>query len=173
MRTLDIASTIGPDLIALRRELHQVPELGLSLPLTQQVVVDALSGLDLEITLGESLTSVVAVLRGRGGKVVDGDGVGPVDRRPVVLLRGDMDALPVTEDLPLDFVSRHQGLMHACGHDLHVAGLVGAARILHELRDELEGDVVFMFQPGEEGPGGRSEERRVGKECRSRWSPYH
>ena len=71
-----------------------------------------------------------------------------------MLLRGDMDALPVTEDLPLDFVSEHEGLMHACGHDLHVAGLVGAARILHELRDELEGDVVFMFQPGEEGPGG-------------------
>jgi hippurate hydrolase len=154
VHTLDIASTIGPDLIALRRELHRVPELGLSLPLTQQVVVDALSGLDLEITLGESLSSVVAVLRGRGGKVMDGDGVDPVDRRPVVLLRGDMDALPVTEDLPLDFVSRHQGLMHACGHDLHVAGLVGAAHILHELRDELEGDVVFMFQPGEEGPGG-------------------
>jgi amidohydrolase len=71
-----------------------------------------------------------------------------------VLLRGDMDALPVTEDLPLEYVSGHEGLMHACGHDLHMAGLVGAARILHELRDELQGDVVFMFQPGEEGPGG-------------------
>ena len=73
---------------------------------------------------------------------------------PVVLLRGDMDALPVTEDLDLDYVSRHEGLMHACGHDLHVAALVGAARILHAQRECLAGDVVFMFQPGEEGPGG-------------------
>ena len=147
MRTLDIASTIGPELVSLRRELHQVPELGLDLPLTQKLVLDALAGLDLELTLGANLSSVVAVLRGRGG-----DRTG--SERPVVLLRGDMDALPVTEDLDLDYVSRHPGLMHACGHDLHVAGLVGAARILHELRDQLEGDVVFMFQPGEEGPGG-------------------
>jgi hippurate hydrolase len=65
-----------------------------------------------------------------------------------------MDALPVTEDLDLDYVSRHEGLMHACGHDLHVAALVGAARILHAMRAELAGDVVLMFQPGEEGPGG-------------------
>jgi amidohydrolase len=147
VRTLDIASTIGPELVTLRRELHQVPELGLDLPLTQKLVLDALAGLDLEVTLGANLSSVVAVLRGRGG-----DRTG--SERPVVLLRGDMDALPVTEDLDLDYVSRHPGLMHACGHDLHVAGLVGAARILHELRDQLEGDVVFMFQPGEEGPGG-------------------
>jgi amidohydrolase len=147
VRTLDIASTIGPELVTLRRELHQVPELGLDLPLTLKLVLDALAGLDLEVTLGANLSSVVAVLRGRGG-----DRTG--SERPVVLLRGDMDALPVTEDLDLDYVSRHPGLMHACGHDLHVAGLVGAARILHELRDQLEGDVVFMFQPGEEGPGG-------------------
>jgi amidohydrolase len=148
VRTLDLAASIAPELVALRRRLHQIPELGLHLPLTQQAVVEALAGLDLEVTLGEGLSSVVAVLRGRGG---DTSGE---RRRPVVLLRGDMDALPVTEDLPLDYVSRHEGLMHACGHDLHVAGLVGAARILHELRDELAGDVVFMFQPGEEGPGG-------------------
>ncbi|GAB3078596.1 M20 family metallopeptidase [Pedococcus soli] len=147
VRTLDIASTIGPDLVRLRRELHQVPEVGMDLPLTQRAVLDALDGLDLEVTLGRELSSVVAVLRGRGGSRTGTD-------RPVVLLRGDMDALPVTEDLDLDHVSRHVGRMHACGHDLHVAGLVGAARILHELRDELEGDVVLMFQPGEEGPGG-------------------
>jgi hippurate hydrolase len=154
VRTLELAAALGPDLIALRRRLHRIPELGLALPLTQQAVLEALAGLDLEITLGESLSSVVAVLRGRGG--ARGAEAGPAGKaeRPVVLLRGDMDALPVTEDLPLDFVSEHIGLMHACGHDLHVAGLVGAARILHELRDELEGDVVFMFQPGEEGPGG-------------------
>ncbi|HET8768051.1 MAG TPA: M20 family metallopeptidase [Pedococcus sp.] len=146
MRTLDLAESLRPDLVALRRELHRFPEVGMHLPLTQQAVVDALADLDLEVTLGRGLSSVVAVLRGRGGD--------PEGERPVVLLRGDMDALPVTEDLPLEYVSKHEGVMHACGHDLHVAGLVGAARILHELRDELEGDVVFMFQPGEEGPGG-------------------
>jgi amidohydrolase len=141
--TLDLAQAIGPDLIALRRQLHEAPELGLELPKTQRLVLDSL---DLEITLGQTLSAVTAVLRGRGGDL-DAD-------RPVVLLRGDMDALPVTEDLDLEFTSKLDGMMHACGHDLHVAGLVGAARILHHLRDELEGDVVFMFQPGEEGPGG-------------------
>jgi hippurate hydrolase len=146
VRTLDLAHAIGPELIDLRRRLHRIPEIGLDLPHTQAAVLSALEGLDLEVTLGRGLSSVVAVLRGRGG-----DASRP---RPVVLLRGDMDALPVTEDLELDYVSQHDGVMHACGHDLHVAGLVGAARVLHELRDELAGDVVFMFQPGEEGPGG-------------------
>ena len=82
-------------------------------------------------------------------------GRAPVEgERPVVLLRGDMDALPVAEEVDVDYVSERPGLMHACGHDLHMAGLVGAARILDELRDELVGDVVLMFQPAEEGPGG-------------------
>jgi len=144
MGTLDLATSIGPELIALRRRLHQIPELGLHLPLTQRAVLEALSGLDVEVHTGNELSSVVAVLRGRRD----------AGERRVVLLRGDMDALPVAEDLDLDYVSRHEGRMHACGHDLHVAALVGAARILHELRDELAGDVVLMFQPGEEGPGG-------------------
>jgi amidohydrolase len=109
--------------------------------MTQALILEALAGLDLEITLGQSLSSVTAVLRGSG------DG-------PTVLLRGDMDALPVTEEVDVDYTSQHPGLMHACGHDLHVAALVGAARILHELRGQLAGDVVLMFQPGEEGPGG-------------------
>jgi hippurate hydrolase len=90
------------------------------------------------VTTGTGLSSVTAVLRGgRPG--------------PVVLLRGDMDALPVTELTGEEFSSRHEGTMHACGHDLHTAGLVGAARLLSARRAELDGDVVFMFQPGEEG----------------------
>jgi amidohydrolase len=148
VRSLDLAKSIGPDLVALRRRLHERPELGLDLPLTQQAVLDALAELDLEVTTGRGLSSVVAVLRGTA------PGPDAADGRPVVLLRGDMDALPVTEGLDLPYASRHEGLMHACGHDLHVAGLVGAARILHAQRDALAGDVVFMFQPGEEGPGG-------------------
>ena len=147
MRTLEIARSLADELTSLRRRLHQVPELGNELPVTQRLVLEALDGLDLEVSVGKELSSVVAVLRGRAVR----PGGGP---RPVVLLRGDMDALPVTEDLDLAYASTHTGLMHACGHDLHVAGLVGSARILHGLRDQLAGDVVFMFQPGEEGPGG-------------------
>jgi hippurate hydrolase len=147
VRTLELAASLAPDLVALRRRLHQVPELGNDLPLTQALVLDALEGLGLEVSVGKELSSVTAVLRGRA------DPTGGAARQ-VVLLRGDMDALPVTEDLDLDYASTRDGLMHACGHDLHVAALVGAARILHTLRAELAGDVVFMFQPGEEGPGG-------------------
>lgn len=129
------AVAILPDLVALRRALHADPELGLDLPRTQQKVLDALEGLPLEITTGTRTTSVVAVLRGgRPG--------------PAVLLRGDMDALPIEETTGLEFASTN-GTMHACGHDLHTAGLVGAARLLSERRDELHGSVIFMFQPGE------------------------
>lgn len=149
--TRRIAEELRPDLVALRRELHQIPELGMHLPLTQQTVLTALDGLDLEVTRGRALSSVVAVVRGLAAAP---EGRSAQDR-PVVLLRGDMDGLPVTEALPhLDYVSRHPGQMHACGHDLHTAALVGAARILDRLRDDLAGDVVLMFQPAEEGPGG-------------------
>ncbi len=129
-----------PELVALRRALHASPEIGLHLPLTQGAVLRALEGLDLEITTGRGLSSVVAVLRGRRPG-------------PAVLLRGDMDALPVQERTGLDYASTN-GAMHACGHDLHTAGLVGALRLLHARREQLPGDVVFMFQPGEEDPGG-------------------
>ncbi|QMU80106.1 amidohydrolase [Streptacidiphilus sp. PB12-B1b] len=135
------AALIGPELVALRRSVHREPEIGLELPLTQAKVLAALEGLPLEITLGEKLSSVTAVLRG----ALPG---------PVVLLRGDMDALPVQEATGLPYASRFPGVMHACGHDLHVAGLVGAARLLAERRESLPGSVVFMFQPGEEGYAG-------------------
>lgn len=133
----DDARTLLPDLIALRRALHADPEVGLRLPRTQKRVLEALEGLGLETAVGSATTSVIAILRGsRPG--------------PVVLLRGDMDALPVAEETGLDFASSN-GLMHACGHDLHTAGLVGAARLLAARRHELPGTVIFMFQPGEEG----------------------
>ncbi len=144
------AREIGPDLVALRRELHRIPEIGNHLPLTQQVLLRELTALDdgskvVEISTGEALSSITVVIRG---------GAPGADKGPVVLLRGDMDALPVTEEVAVDYVSEHVGVMHACGHDLHMAGLVGAARLLLARRDELAGDVVLMFQPGEEGPGG-------------------
>ena len=142
MSTRELAEQFREEIITLRRALHQVPEYDLELPKSQGLILDALEGLPLEITLGKELSSVTAVLRG---------GRGP---GPVVLLRGDMDALPVTERVDVPFVSQHPGMMHACGHDLHVAGLVGAAKILCSLQAELAGDVVFMFQPGEETSGG-------------------
>ncbi len=130
-----------PEITRLRHALHRSPEIGLELPATQRLVLDALEPLDLEVSTGAGLSSVVAVLRGaRPG--------------PAVLLRGDMDALPVTEDSGEEFTSENPGAMHACGHDLHVAGLVGAARLLAARRGEIAGSVVLMFQPGEEGDHG-------------------
>src|SRR4051812_47548758 len=124
--------------IDLRRRLHRQPEIGLQLPRTQATVLEAFEGLPVEVTTGRSTTSVVGVLRGaRPG--------------PTYLLRADMDALPVHEDTGLPFASEIPGAMHACGHDTHVAMLLGAARLLAERRDELAGQVVFMVQPGEEG----------------------
>ena len=140
MSLRDDARELQGELAVLRRALHREPEIGLHLPRTQEKVLAALDGLPLEISTGSSLSSVTAVLRGAGAP----DG-------PVVLLRGDMDALPVTERTGAEFASRIAGAMHACGHDLHTAGLVGAARLLADRRESLAGDVVFMFQPGEEG----------------------
>ena len=136
----DDAQALVPDLVDLRRSIHREPEVGLDLPRTQAKVLDALGGLDLEITTGTGLSSVTAVLRG-------------AKPGPSVLLRGDMDALPIEEDVDIDFAATN-GNMHACGHDLHVAGLVGAARLLSAHRADLAGNVIFMFQPGEESPGG-------------------
>ncbi|MEU4796606.1 M20 family metallopeptidase [Streptomyces sp. NPDC023327] len=130
-----------PDAVALRRALHAWPETGLDLPKTQQRLLEALDGLGLELRTGRRLSSVTATL--------DGGREGPV-----VLLRADMDALPVTEATGLGFASRVAGAMHACGHDAHMAMLVAAARLLAARRDELAGRVVFMFQPGEEGHHG-------------------
>jgi hippurate hydrolase len=138
MAIASLAADVQDDLVVLRRALHQTPEIGLSLPRTQEQVLAALDGLPLEISTGTSVTSVIGVLRGGA----------PGER--TVLLRGDMDALPVTENTGLDYAAAGPQ-MHACGHDLHTAMLVGAARVLSAEREKLAGDVVFMFQPGEEG----------------------
>jgi hippurate hydrolase len=137
----DDAAQISGELIELSRAIHAEPEIGLDLPRTQEKVLAALDGLPLEVATGRALSSVTAVLRGTrpGG---------------TVLLRGDMDALPVTEATGLPYASRNDGAMHACGHDLHTAMLAGAARLLAARQDELAGNVIFMFQPGEESYGG-------------------
>jgi hippurate hydrolase len=132
------ARELLPDVVQLRRRIHSEPEIGLDLPLTQAKILEVLSGLDLSIETGDQLSSVVATLSG------DADG-------PTLLLRGDMDALPLTEESGEPFASTVTGAMHACGHDSHVAMLAGAARLLHARRRDLRGNVKFMFQPGEEG----------------------
>jgi len=143
------AGALLDDVVALRRDLHARPELDLDLPLTQAQVLDALDGLPLAVTTGQRQSSIVADL--------DGGRPGPT-----VLLRGDMDALPMPEDTGLDFASQVDGAMHACGHDAHTAMLAGAARLLAARRGELAGRVRFMFQPGEEGAGGATVALREG-----------
>jgi amidohydrolase len=135
------AAEVFDDAVKLRRHLHQHPELGLELPRTQESTLDAIDGLGLTIRTGITSNSIVAVL--------EGDEPGPT-----MLLRGDMDALPMPELTDLPFASRTDGMMHACGHDLHTAMLAGAARLLAARRGLLKGRVVFMFQPGEEGYAG-------------------
>src|SRR3954452_14889265 len=119
--------------VALRREIHADPELGLDCGRTAARIRQALAGLPLEIREGPSTSGIVAILRGAG------------DNGRSVLLRGDMDALPVLEETGLDFASRTPGLMHACGHDAHTAMLVGAARALSARRESLPGTIAFMF----------------------------
>ncbi len=127
--------------VDLRRELHRWPEIGNELPHTREIVLEALDPLPVDVTLHEATSGVTALLTGeRPG--------------PTILLRGDMDALPLHEDTGLDFTSRHDDAMHACGHDTHTAMLAGAARLLAGRRADLAGRVLFMFQPGEEGHHG-------------------
>ena len=136
---LEQAQSMLPELQSLRRKLHQIPEFGLELPNTLKVILDEVSGLG-DITLGKSITSAVLHIKG------DLPG-------PTVLLRADMDALAVVEDTGLPYASTN-GFMHACGHDLHMAMGVGAAKILASRKSELKGEVIIFFQPGEEGHHG-------------------
>jgi amidohydrolase len=135
---LQDARSIAERITALRRAIHAEPELGLETPKTLAKVKAELADLPLEWREGSSCTGAVAVLNaGKSGRSV--------------LLRGDMDALPMPEETGLDFASTVPGRMHACGHDTHTAMLAGAARILAARADALPGEVRFMFQPGEEG----------------------
>jgi amidohydrolase len=139
---LDSATAIAADIVALRRSIHAEPELGLHTPLTQAKVRAALAHLPLEWRSGPSTTGEVAVLKGAKPAIAG---------RGRVLLRGDMDALPMPEQTGLEFASTIEGRMHACGHDTHTAMLAGAAEILAARQADLAGEVMFMFQPGEEG----------------------
>jgi hippurate hydrolase len=136
---LEQANQMLPELQALRRKLHQIPEFALELPETLKTILQEITGLG-GITRSDKISS--AVLHIKGGF-----------SGPTVLLRADMDALAVKEDTGLEYSSTN-GFMHACGHDLHMAIGVGAARILESRKESLKGDVIIFFQPGEEGHHG-------------------
>ena len=133
--------------VALRRDLHKWPEIGNTLPKTREQVLTALEGLPLDIKLHETTSGIAAMLTG------DKPG-------PTVMLRGDMDALPIQEKTGLPFASIAKGtyngadvsVMHACGHDVHMAILMSTAEVLAGMKNELRGTVKFIFQPSEEGP---------------------
>lgn len=140
---------VNPRVVAWRRDIHANPELGMHETRTATLVATHLRALGMEVRTGVGGTGVVGILRGgKPGKVV--------------ALRADMDGLPVTEMVDLPFKSRVRtqyngqevGVMHACGHDNHVAILMGAAEVLAGMKAQLPGTVVFLFQPAEEGPGG-------------------
>ena len=143
----DAASDEQPTTIALRRSIHSDPELGLDCPRTRDKLKAALAGLPLAIRDSKTTSGFVALL----------EGIGPGDASRTVLLRGDMDALPIREATGLDFASTTDGAMHACGHDSHSAMLAAAARLLSVRRDSFAGRILFMFQPGEEGHHGARE----------------
>ncbi len=142
MSILEAAKRTEDKIIAWRRQVHANPELGLDTPETEALVAGELRSMGLEVTTGLAEHGVVGLLRGGGRKA------------RTFAIRADMDALPVTEDTGLPFASKIPGRMHACGHDSHVAMLLGAAQILSGMKDEVPGNVKFIFQPGEEGAGG-------------------
>lgn len=126
--------------INLRRRIHQNPELSFSEYNTSELIISELEKLGLEYIKEIAGTGVIATLHGKeDGKVI--------------LLRADMDALPIEEDVEIEFISANKGVMHACGHDVHTANLLGVAKILSDLKEEFNGTIKFMFQPGEEKGG--------------------
>ncbi len=141
MNFLDNAMRIKDETIALRRDIHSHPELGFEEMRTSKIVADTLESLGIPVTRGVAKTGVVGILEG-------------VKKSPVLLLRFDMDALPIIEDTGVDYASQNKGVMHACGHDSHVAIGLSVAKLLSEKRDTLKGTIKFVFQPAEEGGGG-------------------
>jgi amidohydrolase len=142
-RIKEIAASIAPEIVAIRHHLHQHPELSFQETKTSLFVQNKLSEYGIPFNLYVDGKAVVAKLEGKN----------PTKR--VIALRADMDALPIDEQTDIPFASKHKGVMHACGHDAHTASLLGTAAILSQLRDDWEGTVLFIFQPGEETfPGG-------------------
>ncbi|MEI6847326.1 MAG: M20 family metallopeptidase [Chlorobiaceae bacterium] len=144
-RISERADAIFSEVVTLRREIHRHPELSYDEVQTTALITEYLLGLGITPEPPLLGTGVIALIRGTHKS----------SKRTLVALRADIDALPVTEENQHEFCSVEPGKMHACGHDMHTAMLLGAAKILEEIKDELEGDVLLIFQPAEEkAPGG-------------------
>jgi amidohydrolase len=143
-KILSISRKSFSDIVKIRREIHRHPELAFEESNTAKIIERELRKLKIPVKTGIARTGVVGILRGELNA-----------NSPVVALRADMDALPITEESGISFSSEVQGKMHACGHDAHVAMLIGAARVLSEMKAEIQGTIKFIFQPSEEkNPGG-------------------
>ena len=134
-------AAIEEDIVATRRHIHQRPELAFVEHETAKMIAERLTAMGIEVTTGVGKTGVVGLLHGVGNG-------------PCIALRADMDGLPIQETGDPPFKSQNDGVMHACGHDGHMAMLLGAAKVLSGMRDRLRGSVKFIFQPAEEGGGG-------------------
>ncbi|MBP6403230.1 MAG: amidohydrolase [Bacteroidia bacterium] len=140
-----LASEFHPEIVSCRRHLHMYPELSFKETETQKFVEQKLQEFGINNLQRMANTGIVAMIEGRN------------PTKKVVALRADMDALPIQETNKTNYISKNAGVMHACGHDVHTSSLLGVARILHQMRDEFEGSVKLIFQPGEEKlPGGAS-----------------
>lgn len=137
----EICKDLQDEIVTMRRDLHQIPEIGGDLPETKAYVMKKLTEMGIPFTENKSDSGLIAeITGGRPGKTI--------------ALRADMDALPIQEANEVEYISRHEGIMHACGHDAHTAMLLGAARVLSENKDRIPGTVRLLFQTDEEGSRG-------------------
>ena len=139
------AECVFTKVLEVRRHIHQHPELSFKEFETSKYICSLLEKMKIPYTTGHVKTGIIALIKGKNPE------------KKVVLLRADLDALPITEQNKTDYISKNPGVMHACGHDVHSASVIGAAQILNQFKNEFEGTVKVIFQPGEEVlPGGAS-----------------
>ncbi|UTW67253.1 amidohydrolase [bacterium SCSIO 12643] len=144
-KVLELAEIFFPQVVTQRRHLHQYPELSFEEFETSKYITQQLDLIEIPYETGYVKTGIVALIKGKN------------PNKKTFALRGDMDALPIHENTGLDFASKNKGVMHACGHDVHTSCVLGAAAILNSLKDQFEGTIKLIFQPGEEVlPGGAS-----------------
>lgn len=148
-KVIELSNKYENEIINIRRQIHQTPELAFKEFKTSELVIYELSKLGFEITKEIAGTGVLGILQGK-------------EKGKVLLIRADMDALPINESSDIEFKSKVENIMHACGHDVHTANLIGVAKILNDLKDRFNGTIKFLFQPGEEKGGGAKKVIRSG-----------
>ncbi len=140
-QVIELSNKYEKEIINIRRQIHENPELSFKEFKTSEIVANEMMKLGLEVTKNLVETGVLAIMKGK-------------EEGKTLLLRADMDALPIDEAVDIKFKSRVKNVMHACGHDVHTANLIGVAKILKDLKNEFNGTIKFLFQPGEEKGGG-------------------